>query len=294
VAEPRAAGTIYDLGYQPYTGVRHGRAYAIRSLFGFSFQTAFGVGRGDKAKSMPALVVAAVYLPAVVMIGVASATGQTAAIGYAPFLQFTAFLIALFAAAQAPELIVADRQQGILSLYLSRPLKALDYALAKLAALTAAMLVITLGPQLLLFVGRVFLADAPWSAFRGEWAKLFPIVGGTLLTSLFIASIGLVLASFASRRGYASAAVIVFFLLAPAVVEMFRAVTSGDVKRYSVLAHPVYLITGYTEWLFEIEARRRSAVGRADLPGQLYMYVMLAACALCITVLLRRYRRMEA
>jgi ABC-2 type transport system permease protein len=263
-------------------------------LFGFSFQTAFGVGRGDKAKSMPALVVAAVYLPAIVMIGVASATGQTAAIGYAPFLQFTAFLLALFAAAQAPELIVADRQQGILSLYLSRPLKASDYALAKLAALTAAMLVITLGPQLLLFVGRVFLADAPWSAFKGEWAKLFPIVGGTLLTSLFIASIGLVLASFASRRGYGSAAEIVFFLLAPAVVEMFRAVTSGDVKRYSVLAHPVYLITGFTEWLFEIEARRRSAVGRADLPGQLYMYVMLAACALCITVLLRRYRRMEA
>jgi ABC-2 type transport system permease protein len=111
---------------------------------------------------------------------------------------------------------------------------------------------------------------------------------------VFVASIALMLASFASRRGYGSAAVIVFFLLTPAVVEMFRTVTSGDVKRYSVLVHPVYLITGYTEWLFEIEARRRSAVGRADLPGALYMYVMLAACAVCITILLRRYRKIEA
>jgi ABC-2 type transport system permease protein len=294
VADARAAGAIYDLGYQPYTGPRYGRAYAIRTLIRYSFATAFGVGRGDKAKSMPALIVAFVYLPAFVQVGVASVAGPMAFISYSAFLEFTAYLIALFAAAQAPELIVADKQQGVLSLYLSRPFKATDYAIAKLIALVLAMLVITLGPQLILFIGRIFIGASPFAAMKTEWTKLFPILGGTLLTSIFIASIGMLLASFASRRGYGTAAVIVFFLLAPAIVEMFRSVTSGTIKRYAVLAHPVYLIKGFADWLFDIEALRRSAVGRADLPGQDYLFVMLGVSILCIAVLLRRYRRLDA
>ena len=294
MAEPRAAGTIYDLGYRPYTGERLGRAHAVRSLLKFSFDSAFGVGRGEKAKTMPVLVIGFVYLFAIGRIFAASATGMDRFINYAEFLEFTAFLIALFAAAQAPELVIADKQHGVLSLYLSRPLKASDYALAKLGALTSAMLVITLGPQLLLFLGKLSVADSAWVAFKGEWAKLFPIVGGTLLTSLFVASIALLLSSFATRRGYGSAAVIVFFLLVPALVTMFRTITIGDLRRYAILAHPVYLISGFANWLFEIEARRRSVVGRAELPGQLYLFVMIAVCVFCITIFVKRYRRLEA
>ena len=294
MSEPRAAGTIYDLGYQAYTGPRFGRFYAIRSLYQFSFQQAFGLGRGEKAKSMPFLVVAIVYLVAIVQIIAESATGQPRFINYANFLEFSAFLLALFAAAQAPELIIADKQHGVLSLYLSRPLRASDYAWAKLAALVAAMLVITLGPQLLLFTGKVAIAETPWKTFTTEWPKLLPILGGSILTSVFVASISLMLASFASRRGYGTASVIVFFLLMPALVTMFRTVTSGDLRRYAILAHPVFLIVGFANWLFEIEARRRSVVGRAELPGTLYLFVLLAVSALCVAMLLRRYRKLEA
>jgi ABC-2 type transport system permease protein len=294
MAEARTAGAIYDLGYQRYTGDRFGRLYAIRSLFRYSFNTAFGVGRGERSKTMPALILLTVYLPAVVQVAIAGALGPQAMMSYAGYLQFTAFLLALFAAAQAPELIVADKQQGVLSLYLSRPLTAIDYAVAKIAALTAAMLVITMGPQLLMFVGKVLLATAPLDAFKSEWTKLFPIVGGTLLTSLFVAAVGLLLASFASRRGYATAAVIVAFLLSSAAVDMFRSVTTGDVKRYAVLFHPVYLVSGFANWLFDVEARRHTVIGRAELPGQDYFYVMLAATVVCIMILLRRYRRIEA
>ena len=64
---------------------------------------------------MPALVVAAVYLPAFVQVGIASATGMVAFIRYANYLEFTSILVALFAASQSPELVVTDRQQGVLS-----------------------------------------------------------------------------------------------------------------------------------------------------------------------------------
>ena len=294
MAEARTAGAIYDLGYQRYGGVRRGRGSVIRTLLRFSFNTAFGIGRGQRSKTVPFLVCVVVYLPAIIQVAVASASDGMIGINYAQQLQLTAFLLALFAAAQAPELIVSDRQQGVLSLYLSRPLRAMDYAIAKLGALVGAMLVITLGPQLILFLGKIALATSPLTVLKAEYTKLLPILGGTLLTSVFIASIGLLLASFATRRGYATASVIVFFLLAPAVVEMFRSVTSGDVKRYSTLAHPVYLITGFAGWLFDIEAKRRTAVGRADLPGQAYLWVMLAVSAFCTAMLIRRYRRMEA
>lgn len=294
MAEPHAAGAIYDLGYQHYTGERRGRLYAFRTLFEFSFRSAFGLGRGEKAKSLPVLVAAVVYLPALIQIGVASSSGMVNFISYANHLEFTAFLLALFSAAQAPELIVTDRQQGILSLYLSRPLRAVDYALAKLAALTGAMLVLTLGPQLMLFLGRIFVSNTPWPTFVAEWPKLVPIVGGTVMVSLFFAAIGLGLSSLASRRGYATAGVIAFFLLTAAMSEMIRAVTTGSLRRYAVLANPSLLVTGFTNWLFQIEAMRRSAVGRADLPGTLYLYVMLAVTALAIALLLNRYRRGDA
>ena len=69
---------------------------------------------------------------------------------------------------------------------------------------------------------------------------------------------------------------------------------TGDAKRYVVLANPVFLFIGFTNWLFDIEAKRRTTVARADLPGVAYLYVILAVCVIGITVLLLRYRRMEA
>jgi len=294
MTEPRVAGTIYDLGYQRYTGAKLGRGYAIRGLLAYSMRTAFGIGRGERAKFVPVLVGAIVFLPAIVQVGVASATSQPSFINYANHLRFTAFLLALFSAAQAPELIVTDKQQGVLSLYLSRPLSGIDYALAKLVALVAAMLVLTLGPQLFMFLGKVFLLTSPWAAFKAEYGKLLPILGGTLLTSCFVGSIALALSSLAGRRAYASASVIAFFLLTPAAAELIRSLTSGDVRRYSVLANPIYMITGFADWLFDIEARRRSVIGRADLPGSAYLWMMLFVTAVSIGVLFARYRKTEA
>jgi ABC-2 type transport system permease protein len=291
---PRVAGTIYDLGYQRYGGRRLGRFNAIRTLFTFSLRTAYGLGRGDRSKIIPGAILLIVFLPAIVQVGIASATGRAEFINYAGHLQFTAFLLALFTAAQAPELIVTDRQHGVLSLYLSRPLTGTDYAFAKLVALAAAMLVLTMGPQLLLFFGKVFLPASPWDALKEEWRKLLPIVGGTFVVSVLMASIGLALSSLAGRRAFASANVIALFLLMPAASTLLRSLTSGDVRRYLVLANPVYLMTGFANWLFAIEARRRSVIGRADLPGTTYLNTILAVCFVCILIVWWRYRRSEA
>src|SRR3954452_10045731 len=91
MAEARAAGTIYDLGYQRYGGQRLGRNNAIANLIRYSFRAAFGLGRGPKAKLLPLLVTAVVFLPAVVQVAVASAVGRPEMVNYAQHLTFTAF-----------------------------------------------------------------------------------------------------------------------------------------------------------------------------------------------------------
>jgi ABC-2 type transport system permease protein len=294
MAQARAAGTNYDLGYQTYSGTRLGRNHAIANLIRYSFKSAFGLGRGTRAKALPMLVAAIVFLPAIVQVGVASAANAPDLVNFAGYLQFTAFSIALFAAAQAPELVVTDKQQGVLSLYLSRPLTAGDYAMSKMFALTAAMLVLTLGPQAFMFLGKVFLSTTPLEMLKSEYPKLGPIIGGTMMTSLFVAALSLAVSSLASRRAFATASVIAVFMVMPAASLIIRTLTVGAVRKYAPLANPILIITGFTNWLFDVQAQRRSIISRLDLPGQAYLYMMIFVIVAGVSILVLRYRRHNA
>ena len=304
-ASGRQAGTIYDLGYQHYDGPRLGRWSVIRTLAAFSFRTAFGTGRGSKSQIIPYLVLLLVYMPAVIMVGMASALGQPQMISYAQYLPAVTFFLALFTAAQSAEVIVTDRQYGVLSLYLSRALNVNDYIAAKLIAFTGALLVLTLGPQLVLFSGKILIAAAPWDAFKNNYKDLWPILGGTMLAACYMSFIGLALASFAARRAYAAASVIAFFVFMPAVANIARVIiTDPDDRRYAVLANPFVVITGFANWLFDVQVNLRvpnqfgargtaRTLARAALPGEYYLYVMLGTCVVALGLLILRYRRTE-
>src|ERR1035437_9870693 len=99
----RAAGTIYDLGYQHYDGPRYGRWHVIRTLTAFSFKSAFGTGRGGKARLVPLIVMVLVFLPVAVPVAMGSALGQPDMSNYGQDLPAGTFFLALFTAGQAPE-----------------------------------------------------------------------------------------------------------------------------------------------------------------------------------------------
>jgi ABC-2 type transport system permease protein len=302
--EERVAGQIYDIGYQHYDGARLGRANAFRTLFTYTFATAFGVGRGEKAKAVPAIVCALIFVPVFVQIAAASTVGPQF-VNYGRQLQFSAFFLALFAAAQAPEVIVTDRQFGVLPLYLARALRAPDYAITKLCAFVAAFLMLTLLPGISLFTGKVLLSETPWQAFTGDWKSLLPLVGGTVLAAVYMASIGLALASFASKRAFGTAAVISFFMLMVVLSNIGRGILSVESRRYAELISPFAVMTGFANWLFDVQAqhmvvtrfgafRRPPRPGSApQLAGQWYLYVLLATCAIAVALLLIRYWRSE-
>jgi ABC-2 type transport system permease protein len=301
----RATGTIYDLGYQHYTGPRYGRWHVIRTLTAYSFNAAFGTGRGPRARIVPLIVMVLVFLPAVVQVALASAMGNPDLINYALYLPAVTFFLALFAAAQAPEVIVADRQYGVLSLYLSRSLRTSDYIAAKIFAFTGAMLALTLGPQVMLFFGKIIVSVDPWTTFANTYKDLWPIFGGTFIAACYMAFIGLALAAFSARRAYASAAVIAFFVFMPAIANIARAIIQNeDDRRYTILANPFLVISGFANWLWDVQAtakvpRQFGAPGaarqlaRAALPNEYYLYVVLGTCAIAFILLVLRYRRTE-
>src|SRR5688572_23060496 len=112
------AGTIYDIGYRNYEGARLGRGYAFRTLYVHSLRTAFGMGRGGKALIAPWALFAIILFPALVTTMVAGMSGgmMKNLIDYHDYFQFVSLMLALFCAAQAPELVSNDQHNRVLPL----------------------------------------------------------------------------------------------------------------------------------------------------------------------------------
>ena len=115
---------------------------------------------------------------------------------YDNFLWDTQVLLAIFVAAQAPELVSSDQRHRVLSLYFSHALERTDYALAKLAALAAAVFGMALAPMLVLFLGRVLLAQDVAEAFGDEIENLPQVVGAPLLYAIPLAGLSLAIAAY--------------------------------------------------------------------------------------------------
>ena len=211
---PAASGVIHDLGYRRYDGRRLGRAQIARALCWHSLRSAFGIGRGVKAKILPVITFGIMCLPAVVSaIAVALSTSHARTIPYDTYVPGLRILVMIiFIAAQAPELVSRDLRSHVLPLYFSRPIRRADYPLAKLAAFFLACLIMIEIPELLLYLGTVLQAHG----FSAIWAQTRAFIPGLLvglMWAVVLAAIGLALASFTGRRAYATGTIAIFFFL---------------------------------------------------------------------------------
>jgi ABC-2 type transport system permease protein len=214
VAAAGGGGVIHDLGYRRYDGPRLGRAAIIRALYWHSLRSAFGIGRGAKAKIVPILVFIAMCLPAIVnAIAMAQHPGQTPVVDYDTYTyRLRTLVMLIFVAAQAPELVSRDLRSHVLPLYYSRPMRRLDYPLAKYLAFTAACLLVIEIPLIILYLGNILSAGGG-SAVWHQTKALIPGLGVGALWAVLLAAIGLVLASFTGRRAYATGMIAIYFFL---------------------------------------------------------------------------------
>ena len=100
-------------------------------------------------------------LPAVAN-AVSVAQGGHRLVPYDTYLfQLRVLVMIIFIAAQAPELVSRDLRSHVLPLYFCRPLRRLDYPLAKLIAFILACLALIEIPLLLLYLGTIAQAHGP-------------------------------------------------------------------------------------------------------------------------------------
>jgi ABC-2 type transport system permease protein len=273
---------IHDIGYQRYAGARLGRWYAVRSLYTHALRTCFGLGRSVKAKIFPWFVVGIVVIVAAVVTAVRSQFGEVV-LTYPAFSDAVSFLLILFCAAVAPELVSRDLRTGVLPLYFSRPLNRSDYALAKLAALISAVWLTLLAPLLVMFIGGAFSVDG----LRAVWDEFLDFLPGLAYAGIYailFSVISLLVASLASRRAVAAAVIVATFLVTTPVVGVLG-IAGGDAQYLAFIASPFTLVQGIGVWLFEIQGFDIGSYGPT--------YGLAAAflVGLCTMLLVARYRK---
>jgi ABC-2 type transport system permease protein len=296
-------GDIYDLGYQRYVGPRLGRPAAVSALFWHTVRSAFGIGRGGRAKIAPFTLAAFALLPAVLAVGIAAIASQAGEAGgfieesspirYETYHGLVATLVMLFCAAQAPELLGRDQRYGVLPIYFSRALERVDYALAKVGGLIAGLLVLTVLPQLILVVGRILAAPDPATGAGQELTNLPPILIQGILTACLLGAVATVIAAFTPRRAYATAAIIAVFIIPPVIAALSQRLGAGDLAKFLVFLSPGDILDGSNAFLFDTLAEGR-AVRSSDLPQVAYPLAALLGTVGAVGVTVRRYMRIDA
>ena len=298
-------GSIYDLGYQSYTGARLGRQSVVRALFAQSLRACFGIGRGGRAKVAPFTLAGLAMLPAILAVGVAAIVAQAGPAGgqleeaspirYETYYGIVGIFLMLFCAAQAPELFGRDQRYAVLPLYFSRVLTRSDYALAKVGGLMVALLLVTLSPYLLLFIGRVFVAPDPATGIADEISAVPRFVLQSLLAAGLLGGIASLIAAWTPRRAYATAGIIAVFIIPPIIVALLvSGMFSNDtLARVVILFSPGDILDGANAAIFE-HVVVESAIAKVDLPGWLYVAAALVGIAGTVGLTLRRYLRIAA
>jgi ABC-2 type transport system permease protein len=289
-----ASGAIYDLGYRRYEGVRLGRGHAVSTLFWSSLRAAFGMGRSGRAKIVPWGLALFAIVPALVAVAIVALVGEgISPFSYDNYLWQVQITFALFVAAQAPELVNGDMRHRVLALYFSHPLERLDYAGAKLSALAAAMLLMAIIPQLVIFFGNVLTSDDVVAGFIDELTALPQIIGTSLLYAVTLAVIGIAIAAFTPRRAYATGAIIAFFLVTGATSTILGEAARGSISDLAPLIDPFARIDGTRDWLLG-GSIDDSPVSSSSVALPVYGAVLAGLVVIGLAVIAWRYRRVEA
>ena len=163
-------GNIYDLGYRGYEGVRLGRGAVIGALLTHSLRTAYGLGRNARSKIMPVGLAVLAILPALLALGIIALVSQIGRRGRSlrgyladplrhpvPVHRRARVPLLRLAGARTVRARPASRHPAAVFLTCNVA-PGLCRRRARWACWSS-LLVLVLAPQLLLFVGRVLVAE---------------------------------------------------------------------------------------------------------------------------------------
>jgi ABC-2 type transport system permease protein len=196
-------------------------------------------------------------VPAVVFVGLAFLLSSFAPDiespygGHAEYFVLAGTIVLLFCALAAPELLIPDRREGVLSIYSSRPMLPDDYVGARFASLLTVVAGFMLIPQILMYIGFAALDDAGFlSSLWSNAADIPRILASTAVFALGYAPLALLVATFANRKAAATGVYLGIVLIGTALVAALVEATNLPGRRFAalfaVVEHPMHV----NDWIW--------------------------------------------
>lgn len=294
-------GTVFDIGYRNYTGVREDIRRSRMALYKDGIRTALGIGRGGRAKVLPIGFIIVLSIIGLIMALIAGAIDRYTAPGmaqrlnlpsHADYYGIAATILFVFAAVVAPELLCRDKREGVISLYLVRPLTGSDYIRSRWLAFFTVILGAALAPQIILFLGLLLSDPVPLDYLKAHWLDVPHFLGAGTVMAMYTTTLALLTASFTTRRAFAAVFLVGLFVVsAPFTVglaQQLGGLVGAWVSMFNLANIPLHvsdIIFGEVSDLTSIAPAR-----------ELGAPILLAWCALWIVVpgfvLWSRYRRL--
>ena len=215
-------GTVFDIGSQRYTDRREGRSRSRAAIFKDGIRAALGFGRGGRAKMLPWFFITVLAVIGLVFAIIAGAANRMGGPGtaenanlpsHSDFYGIASIIVFVFAAVVGPELLCPDRRNGVINLYLVRPLTGSDYVISRWAAFLVVMLAAVWLPQVVLFLGLVGGDGSPGAYLASHWLDIPRFLAAGVAMALYATTLALLTASFTTRRAYASVFLVGLFVI---------------------------------------------------------------------------------
>ncbi len=251
-------GTVFDIGYQSYVGPREGRSRARWAVYKDGLRSALGLGRGPRAKVIPWFFITILGVIGLVMALIAGAVntyvGPNAAEvldlpSHSDYYGIASIVFFVFAAVGGPEMLCPDRRDGVINLYLVRPLTGSDYISARWLAFFTVMLSVAWLPQILLLAGLTLSDANPGDYLLENWLDIPRLLTAGLAMAAYPTSLALFSASFTTRRAYASVFLVGLFVittpfttgLASQLAEDYEGTAGAWVSMFNLSNIPVHV-----------------------------------------------------
>jgi len=292
-----AEGTVYDLGYTPHEGPRLGRVGAFRAMVVDGTRRSLGLRRKPWAKVLPWALIASAIVPAAWFVALTFVIEGVTVEDVGPFGSPSEFfevigsLSILFVALVTSILLVPDRRYGVLAIYASRPVRAVDYLLARAATIAVLTFLYIIIPQAILFFGISALnVNGMWAGLS-ENAKLIPEILGT--TVAFVVGYGapaFLVSLYGKRVAMATGIYVVTMFMTGALSDAIP--RASQLFVFKVLAPLSLFFNPFSvrDWLFD-EVDAAMPLDRVDLEPWIGAVVIVVFAVITAVLAVRQYRK---
>ncbi len=294
-----AEGTVFDIGYQRYRGPREGRHRARLAVFKDGIRSALGLGRGARAKVLPwsfiALLAGIGFIMALVAGAALRFLGAEALEqlpSHSDFYGIASIFFFVFAAVVAPELLCPDRRDGVINLYLVRPLTGGDYIVARWLAFLVVSLLVAWLPQFVLLVGMIMGNPDPIAYVQAHWLDVPKILAAGAAIAAYTTTLAMLVAGFTTRRAYAAVFLVGLFVITTPFTTGLAAEIGGTAGQWISMLNLSNIPVHMNDLIFGEVSEITSVAPASELPkwilvGWYFLWVLVPG-----GVLLERYRRL--